>query len=124
MGITLHGDGSGLSQRDLAVQDGICHGISCLDHGIHRVQIRIQFIQICPDSIHVAVCRQHFHHLDVIAVIMPPAADLPIHVFHFLIVGLDQLPLISGNSLVNLSGNNGHGTPPYVRAMIARFSGS
>jgi hypothetical protein len=38
----------------------------------------------------------------MIAVVMPPAPDLPVHVVYFPVVGLDQLTLIGSDPLVYL----------------------
>ena len=38
-----------------------------------------------------------FHGLDVVAVIVPPATDLAVHIVHFPVMGLDQLLLIGGD---------------------------
>ena len=38
----------------------------------------------------------------MVAVVMPPATDLPVHIVHFPVVGLDQLTLISSDPLVNM----------------------
>ena len=56
----------------------------------------------------VVLVRQYLHHLDVVAVVMPPAPNLPVHIFHFPVVGLDQLPLIGRNALVDLFGKERH----------------
>ena len=58
-------------------------------------------------------------HLDVIAVVVPPAADLAVHVFHFLVVGVDELPLVSGQFPVDASGEKSHSIHPLL--MMARL---
>ena len=112
VGVRLHRDVPGLGQRDLAVEDGVRHGVAGLDDGIHRVQVGVQLVQVVPDALHVVLGGQGFHDLDVVAVVMPPAPNLPVHVFHFPVVGLDQLPLIGRNPLVDLFGKERHSQSP------------
>ena len=85
----MDGDKLGLRQGNLAIQDGIRHGIAGLDHSIHGVQIRVQLVQVYLDGIHIAVGSQYLHGLDMVAVVMPPATNLPVHIVHFPVVGFD-----------------------------------
>ena len=50
----------------------------------------------------IAICSQHLHGLDMVAVVMPPATNRAVHIVHFPIVGLDQLPLVGSDPLVYL----------------------
>ena len=62
----------------------------------------IQLIQVLFEPLQIIVCRQNFHRLDMVAVIVPPATHLPVHVFHFPIMRFDQFPLVDSNSFVDL----------------------
>ena len=119
VGVRLHRDLPRLCQGDLAVQDGVRHGIAGLDDGVHRVQVGVQLVQISLDAGQVAVCGQGLHDLDVIAVVVPPAADLTVHVLHFLVVGVDELPLVGGQFPVDASGEKSHFIHPLL--MMARL---
>ena len=112
MGIRMDRDILGVCQRDLAVQDGVSHCVAGFDNRINSRQIRIQFIQIGLDSIHVARSGISFECLDMIAIIMTPAPDLLIHILHFGIVGFDQLSLIGCNSLILFFLKQWHETCP------------
>ena len=94
VGVHMHRDVPGLGQRNLTVQNGVCHGIARLHHCVHGVQVRVQQIQIGPDGLQIALGGVGLHSLDVVAVVVPPAPHLPVHVLHLLVVGVQQLPLV------------------------------
>ena len=112
MGIRMDGYIFGVCQRDLAVQNGVSHCVAGFDNCIDCCQIRIQFIQIGFDGVHVSRSCISFECLDMIAIIMTPAPDLLIHILHFGIVGFDQLSLIGCNSLILFFLKQWHETCP------------
>ena len=124
MGIHLHRDIPGLGQGYLAVEDGVRHGVAGLHRQVHGVEVRVQPVKIAPDAFQVPAACQDLHSLDVVSVVVPPAPHLAVHVLYLLIVGLDELALVGGDAPVNEFCEKLHGLPPYVRAMMARFSGS
>ena len=104
MGIYMDGDIFGTGKGNLAVQNGVRHMVAGFYYGIYRIQIRIQFVQIRLDRLQISVGGKYLHRLYVVAVIMPPAADLAVHILYLLIVGFDQFPLIGGQPFVDLTG--------------------
>ena len=108
MGVHLRRDVPGTRKGNFAVENGVGHGVAGFHHGVHGIEIRVQLVQVDFQGVHVPIGRQYLHHLDVVAVVMPPAPNLPVHVFHFPVVGLDQLPLIGRNALVDLFGKERH----------------
>ena len=55
-----------------------------------------------------------FHRLDMVAVVVPPAANLVVHVLYLSVVGFDQLPLIVCDPSVDHIGDKVqfHADPP------------
>ena len=100
MGIDLHRDISALGKGYLAVDDGISHGVAGFYSQINSVQVGIQCIQVGFDAVQIPLCRQHLHGLDVSPVIVPPSPHLAVHVVHLFVVGLDELPLVSGDAFI------------------------
>ena len=66
--------------------------------------------------------RIGFHRLDMISIVMAPAADLPVHIVNFPVMCFDQFVLIRINLFFYFSGKKSHLL--YLMLMIARFSGS
>ena len=115
-GIRLHRDVLGPGQGNFAVQNGVGHGVAGLDHRVHGVQVSLQLIQVGLHRLPVTLGGVGLHHLDVAAVVVPPAPHLAVHVLHLGIVDLNKLPLIGGNAPVDCPGKQRHGTPPlYIR---------
>ena len=100
MGIDLHRNVPALREGDLAVEDGICHGIARLDRKVHGVQVGVQLVKVSPDAFQIPLRRQDLHGLDVAAVIVPPASHLAVHVVHLFVMRLDKLPLVGFDAVI------------------------
>ena len=59
---------------------------------------------------------------DMVAVVVPPAADLPVHIINFPIMRFDQLMLIGSNLFIYFLGEESHLL--HLMLMIARFTPS
>ena len=102
MRIYFHLYALGLGKGYFAVYYCIRHRVTRFYCQINRVQIGIQHIQIIVYAVHVALCRKRLQHLYMVAVIVPPAAHLAIHIVHLFIMRVYQLPLICGYALIYL----------------------
>ena len=87
-----------LNTVDTVVKTGNAMADAILNSKISLTQSKC--ITVHCDA-HIPV-KLKMSELDMVAVVMPPAPDLPVHILHFLIVGLDQLPLIGGDPLIYL----------------------
>jgi hypothetical protein len=36
----------------------------------------------------------------MITIVVPPATDLPVHIFHLMVVGFHQLPLVGSDAFI------------------------
>ena len=102
MRIYFHLYALGLGKGYLAVYYCIRHRVNRFYCQINCVQVSIQHIQIIVYAVHVALCRKRLQHLYMVAVIVPPAAHLAIHIVHLFIMRIYQLPLIRGYALIYL----------------------
>ena len=100
VGIDLHRNVPALREGDLAVEDGIRHGVARLDRKVHGVQVGVQLVKVGPDAFQIPLCRQDLHGLDVAAVIVPPAPHLAVHVIHLFVMRLDKLPLVGFDAVI------------------------
>ena len=58
----------------------------------------------------------------MVAIVMPPATDLPVHIINFPIMCFDQLMLIGSNLYIYFLGEESHLL--HLMLMIARFTPS
>ena len=91
-----------LCKRDFGIEDGISHGVAGLDDRIHGLKIGVQQVEVVFDGVPVLRSSIGLHGLDMVAVIVPPAADLAVHIVHLTVMCFDQLLLIGGNLLFDL----------------------
>lgn len=113
-GVRHHLDALGPGQGDLGVEDGVGHGVAGLDDRVHGGQVLVQQVQVPFDGLPVLRRGIGLHGLDVVAVVVPPAPDLPVHVVHLPVVGLHQLLLVGGDLPVNPPGKEPHVRSPQI----------
>ena len=101
MRVRLHRDAARLGKGNFAVEYGVRHGVAGLDDRVHGVQIGVQLVEILPDGVHIAPGGERLEHLNVISVVVPPAAHLAVHILDFLIVRVHQLALVGFQLLID-----------------------
>ena len=82
-----------LRNIQLAVEDSVCHNITSLYYGIHRVQIVRKLVQIVGQLVIIALGKLNFHIVYMVAVIVPPAAHLTVHILYLTHLLFDKLTL-------------------------------
>ena len=102
--VGLHRDAARFGEGYLAVQNGVRHGVAGFDDGVHGVQIGVQLVEIGADGVHIALGGECLEHLNVVAVVVPPAAELAVHVFYLFIMRVHQLALVGFELLIDAAG--------------------
>ena len=108
MRVGLHRDAARFGEGYLAVQNGVRHSVAGFDDGVHGVQIGVQLVEIGADGVHIALGGERLEHLDMIPVVVPPAADLAVHVLHLFIMRVHQLALVGFELLIDAAGKKAH----------------
>ena len=122
VGIRRYLDALRLCKGDFGVQDGVGHGIAGLDDRVHGLQVGVQQVEVVLDGVPVLRSGVGLHGLDMVAVVVPPAANLTVHIVYFAIMRFDQLLLIGGELLFNFLCKQAH--TPYLMWMMARLTPS
>ena len=63
-------------------------------------QIFVQLVEIFPDGLPVFCGCVCLHDLNMVSVVVPPSAHLPVHVLDFPVMGFDQLLLVVRNPFI------------------------
>ena len=111
-----------LRQRNFGIEDGIGHGVACLDDRVHGLQVGVQQVKVVLDGLPIPCGGVGLHRLDMVAVIVPPAADLAVHIVYLPVMGLDQFLLVGGDLLFNFFGKQAH--TRHLMLIIARLTPS
>ena len=122
VGIGRDLDALRLCKGDLGVEDGVGHGIAGLDDRVHGLQIGVQQVEVVSDGVPISRGSVSLHGLDMVAVVVPPAADLAVHIVYFAIMRFDQLLLIGGDLLFDFLCKQAH--TPYLMLIMARLTPS
>ena len=85
-----------LGERYLGVKYRVRHGVARLYHRIDGGQVLIQKVEIVLYRLPIARRGIGLHRLDMVAVVVPPAAYLAVHIVYLAVVRLYQLLLVGG----------------------------
>ena len=91
----------------LCKRGDLCTG-QLLPEGEQSVQIGVQLVEIGADGVHIALGGERLEHLNMIPVVVPPAADLAVHVLHLFIMRVHQLALVGFELFIHAAGKKAH----------------